>query len=72
MDISNKLSQINFEIPELVFTYSEDKQNEIAEYLKNMNETQKKAYFIAKNHLGSSFNIYKSNGFKEWKKKKAN
>jgi hypothetical protein len=33
------------------------------------NETQKKAYLIAFHHLGSSFNIYKSNGFKEWKAK---
>jgi hypothetical protein len=30
------------------------------------NEQQKKAYVIAYDHLGSSFNIYKSNGFKEW------
>ena len=30
----------------------------------------KQAYLIAYNHLGSSFNIYKSNGFKEWKGKK--
>jgi hypothetical protein len=32
-----------------------------------MNESQKKAYLIAKDHLGSSFNILKSNGFSEWK-----
>jgi hypothetical protein len=26
-------------------------------------------YLIAKDHLGSSFNILKSNGYKEWKNK---
>jgi hypothetical protein len=37
--------------------------------LKNMGDTEKKAYLIAKEHLGSSFNICKSNGYKDWKKK---
>jgi hypothetical protein len=32
-------------------------------------ERQKKAYLIAKEHLGSSFNIFLSNGYKEWKSK---
>jgi hypothetical protein len=38
-------------------------------YLSNLNEHQKIAYSIALQHLGSSFNIYRSNGFKEWKQK---
>jgi hypothetical protein len=59
---------LNIEIPKLVFTYSIEIQKEIYEYLKNMNELELKAYLIAKKQLGSSFNIYKSNGFKEWKK----
>ena len=41
----------------------------IKNYLDQMNEREKKAYLIAFQHLGSSFNIYKSNGFKEWLKK---
>jgi hypothetical protein len=35
-----------------------------------LDDHNKKAYEIAFNHLGSSFNIYRSNGFKEWKQKK--
>jgi hypothetical protein len=62
---------LNIPIPDVVHSYDENKQKEILEYLLHMeqNETQKKAYLIAFHHLGSSFNIYKSNGFKEWKAK---
>lgn len=44
-------------------------QNEIIEYISLMDEREKKAYLIAKEHLGSSFNIFRSNGYKEWKSK---
>jgi len=50
--------------------YSKEEQNEIFEYLKQLDETQMKTYLIAIKHLGSSFNIYRSNGFKEWRTKK--
>lgn len=42
----------------------------IVQYLKSMNEKEKIAYKIAKNHLGTSFNIIKSIGYIEWKSKK--
>lgn len=45
----------------------QQQQMEINNYLIQMNESQKKAYLIAKDHLGTSFNILKSNGFIEWK-----
>jgi len=65
--------QINFEetglsIPASVLKLSLEKQTEVYKYLIQMNEYQKKAYLIAKDHLGTSFNILKSNGFIEWKK----
>ena len=44
-------------------------QQELCIYLDQMDETHKKAYLIAKEHLGTSFNVFKSNGYKEWKKK---
>ena len=59
---------IGIPIPEIIFSYSVEKQREILEYLKGMDEHHKKAYLIANDHLGTSFNIYKSNGFKDWKK----
>ena len=67
--------QINFEqtglsIPESILKLSLEKQTEVYNYLIQMSESQKKAYLIAKDHLGTSFNILKSNGFSEWKKSK--
>lgn len=59
---------LDIPVPEIVFTYDKEKQKEIYDYLNSLNESQKKAYLIAKSHLGTSFNIYKSNGFNEWKK----
>ena len=40
------------------------------EYLKTLSEKERKAYEIAKDHLGSSFDLVKSNGFLRWKKEK--
>lgn len=46
-----------------------DKMNtEITEYLNQLGEKEKKAFLIAKNHLGTSFNISKSIGYIQWKK----
>ena len=42
----------------------------IGEYISQLTEVEKIAYEIAKEHLGSSFNIKRSNGFKEWLNKK--
>jgi hypothetical protein len=40
----------------------------IQSYFKNMSDMQKKTFMIAKNHLGTSFNIFKSNGFVDFEK----
>lgn len=55
-------------IPQTVFSLTIDKQEEIYNYLSQMNDIQKRAYTIANEHLGTSFSIYKSNGYKDWKK----
>lgn len=61
---------LNIPVPELIKQYPIEKQEEVLVYLNELNECDKKAYEIAFNHLGSSFNIYRSNGFKEWKQNK--
>ena len=74
--INNKMSAsidftlLGIPIPELIKQYPLEKQEEIYKYLSEIDEHHKQAYIIAYKHLGSSFNIYKSNGFKEWKSKK--
>jgi hypothetical protein len=40
----------------------------IHEYMQQLSNTQLMAYRIAKRHLGSSFNLIRSNGFIEWLK----
>ena len=49
--------------------YNDETQDAILEYLSELSIIHQKAYCIAKDHLGSSFNILKSNGYIEWKKK---
>jgi hypothetical protein len=60
---------LNLPIPDAVKTYSDEKKREIFEYLKDMSDLEKEGYKIAFNHLESSFDIYRSNGFKRWKGK---
>lgn len=70
MSLINEINNIGIPIPKLVFEENEENQKNILEYLKTMDEKQLKAYNIAFNHLGSSFNIMKSNGYKDWAKNK--
>jgi len=49
--------------------YDQDLTTRIHEYMHQLSNTQLKAYRIAKRHLGSSFNLVRSNGFIEWLKK---
>ena len=65
----NNFNFTNLKLPihENIYTYTMDKQKEIYNYLSQLDDQQKKAYIIAYNHLGSSFNVCKSNGFKYWK-----
>ena len=57
---------LNMKISNLLKTYPIEQQLLIFEYLSEMDEIHRKAYDIAYSHLGSTFNIARSNGFKEW------
>jgi len=46
-----------------------DEEYLVNQYIMQFNENEKKAYLISQSHLKSSFNILRSNGFIEWKKK---
>ena len=41
----------------------------VEEYLIQMTERERKAFYIAQAHLGSSFSVEKSNGYNDWLKK---
>ena len=40
-------------------------------YLRQLTDKERKAYEIAKSHLGSSFHLTKSIGFQQWMKTKS-
>jgi len=65
-----KFDDLGLPIPTNITMFSEEEQNDIYQYLINLDEHQKKAYRIAYQHLGTSFHIMRSNGFQDWKKKK--
>ena len=43
----------------------------LQQYISTFTPKEMQAYLIAKSHLGSSFSLYKSVGFIQWKKKHA-
>ena len=63
-------SLLNVKISDNVKAYPLEKQQEIFQYLSEMDEINRQAYNIAFNHLESSFDILRSNGYKEWKNSK--
>jgi hypothetical protein len=63
-------TQLGLKLPDNFEKYHSDVQASIIEYLYQLNLIDKKAYMIAKDHLGSSFNIIKSNGYCDWQKSK--
>lgn len=61
---------LNLNISPFVKGYSIELQREIFEYLSELDDNHKKGYQIAYDHLGTSFNIARSNGFKSWRSRK--
>ena len=62
------MSEYNLDVslPPNFEKYSPGVQASIIEYLGQLDSRQQRAYLIAKDHLGSSFNILKSNGYIDW------
>jgi hypothetical protein len=55
-------------LPDNFNTWDPTLKSSVIEYLGQLDPIEKKAYKIAKEHLGSSFNIVKSNGYCDWLK----
>jgi len=67
-EVSTNSTSLSFP-PESNQHYSEDVQEKIIRYLGQLTDTERKAYMIAKGHLGTSFNITRSTGYRAWLKK---
>ena len=63
------LKDLKLPLPNSIFSYPQETQHDIYNYLSQMDEINQKAYIIAFNHLGTSFHITRSIGYIEWKKK---
>lgn len=51
--------------------YPQDVQESILKYLEQLGDKERIAYSIAKEHLGTSFNVVKSIGYITWKKEQS-
>lgn len=59
-------SSLNLNISTFIKSYPIELQREIFEYLNQLDDNHRKTYQIAYDHLKTSFNIARTNGFKEW------
>ena len=57
---------IGIPVPPLFNTYDEEVKASIFEYLSQLDQHKKKIYKIAHDHLETSFNLVKSNGYLKW------
>jgi len=55
-------------LPDNFETYNKSIQESIIKYVKQLEAIEKQSYIIGKQHLGTSFNIIKSNGYINWLK----
>lgn len=69
MNTQKSKTNLGVELPDNFENFSDIEQQMIISYLKQLDKIEKQAYMIGKAHLGTSFNIIKSNGFNDWKKK---
>jgi len=66
MENTVNFESLNIKFSDIIKKYPIDQQKQIFDYLSEMDEHNRNAYNIAFDHLGTSFNIARSNGFKEW------
>ncbi len=62
----NNTQQIEIQIPQNANIYSLEKQEKMKNYLKQLDQHHIQAYKIAEEHLETSFNVFRSNGFNEY------
>lgn len=55
-------------LPDNFQSYEKSIQESIIKYINQLGTIEKQAYTIGKQHLGTSFNIIKSNGYINWQK----
>jgi hypothetical protein len=67
--ITELITELDVELPNNFQNYDQETQELIVKYIHQLDRIEKMAYTIGKQHLGTSFNVVKSNGFINWKQK---
>lgn len=61
--------ELDIPLPPNFENYNDTVKENIIKYLKQLDKIEKQAYCIGIKHLGTSFNLIKSNGYNDWIKK---
>ena len=65
--LETKFNSLNIDFDFKIKTLSNENKNLLYQYLSQLSDIDKTSLLIAANHLGSSFNIFKSIGYLKWK-----
>lgn len=61
-----ELTKLQLPISEEILHTDEETKNKVFQYLSQLTEVERKTYIIAYSHLGTSFDILRSNGYNRW------
>ena len=64
--MNDELNKLQLPISPEILHSDEETKNKVFQYLSQLTEVERKTYIIAYSHLGTSFDIVRSNGYSKW------
>jgi hypothetical protein len=65
-NMNEELTKLQLPISQEILHSDEETKNKVFQYLLQLTEVERKTYIIAYSHLGTSFDILRSNGYNNW------
>jgi hypothetical protein len=65
-NMNDELNKLQLPMSQEILRSDEETKNKVFKYLSQLTEVERKTYIIAYSHLGTSFDILRSNGFNSW------
>jgi hypothetical protein len=65
-NMNDELNKLQLPISQEILHSDEETKNKVFQYLSQLTEVEKKTYILAYSHLGTSFDILRSNGYNNW------
>jgi hypothetical protein len=65
-NMNEELTKLQLPISQEILHSDEETKNKVFQYLSQLTEVERKTYIIAYSHLGTSFDILRSNGYNNW------